>query len=198
MTMIRASRNSLRPTASGDHPETGAASDNARRTRKEEVMPMDRPDRVDSIPKLACLLAVLFLGCAGCRSTRSEVPPGKPYQTTGSTPPSVGFSSEAHPSTATGMAGLYGNKGPGALVQDVQSSAAPSAGVTYGIPAPGATNLGAPTDNRYGPPGSSGTDGSSPSIASSLLKAIPPASKMLEKDPEATPASGTSLPSGYP
>jgi hypothetical protein len=166
-------------------------------------MPMDRPYLVVSVRNLSCMLMLVALGSAGCRSTRSEVPPGKPYQTTGGGPPTVGFSNEPHPSTATGMAGLYGNKGPGALIGDGRGSSTPGEDVTYGTPAPGTPNLGAPTDNRYGPPGSAGTSATSPSgtaaVAGSLLKAIPPASRMVEKDPEAIPASGAS-PSGgaYP
>jgi hypothetical protein len=161
---------------------------------------MDRREHTTAARNLSLWLAFFSLMPAGCRSTKSEVPPGRPYQTTGA-PPSVGFSSDAHPSTAAGMAGLYGNKGPGSSAQDVQNSA-PSREITYGMPAPGATNLGAPTDNLYGAPGTAGTSDSSPSgsasIADSLLKSIPPASKMLQKDPEATPASGASAASALP
>jgi hypothetical protein len=165
---------------------------------------MDRPSRVVTVPSLAWMLVVLGLGSAGCRSTRSEVPPGKPYQTTGGTPPTVGFSSEPHPSSIAGMAGLYGNKAPNSFVQNVQGSAAPSGDVTYGVPNQGAANLGAPTDNRFGPPGTSGTAGagsgaSGPSsIANSMLKAVPPASKMLEKDPDTVPGGANSSGGAYP
>jgi hypothetical protein len=162
---------------------------------------MDRRKHTTAVRKLSFSLALLSLFSAGCKSTKSEVPPGKPYQTTG-TPPSVGFSSDAHPSTAGGMAGLYGNKGPGSFAQDVQNSAAPSRDITYGMPAPGATKFGAPTDNRYGAPGTAGTTESSPSgsasLADSMLNSIPPASKMLQKDPEATPASGASSAGAFP
>ena len=120
---------------------------------------MDRRKHTTAVRNLSLLLALLSLIPAGCKSTKSEVPPGRPYQTTGA-PPSVGFSSDAHPSTAGGMAGLYGNKGPGSFAQDVQNSTAPSRDITYGMPAPGATNLGAPTDNRYGRPGTAGTSDS--------------------------------------
>jgi hypothetical protein len=162
---------------------------------------MDRRNSATAVQKLSLSLAFLLLIPAGCKSTKSEVPPGRPYQTTGA-PPSVGFSSDAHPSTAGGMAGLYGNKGPGSFAQDAQNSAAPSRDITYGMPAPGATNLGAPTDNLYGHPGTAGTSASAPSdsasLADSLLKSVPPASKMLQKDPEAAPASGASSPGAFP
>jgi hypothetical protein len=157
-----------------------------------EVKPMDGRKHTIAVRNLFLSLALVSLLPAGCKSTKSEVPPGKPYQTTGS-PPSVGFSSDAHPSTAGGMAGLYGNKGPGSFAQDVQNSATTSRDITYGMPAPGATNLGAPTANLYGRPGTAGTSDSSPSgsasLADSMLRSVPPASKMLQKDPEAMPAS---------
>jgi hypothetical protein len=162
---------------------------------------MDRLKHTTPARNLSLLLVVLSLIPAGCKSTKSEVPPGRPYQTTGA-PPSIGFSSDAHPSTAGGMAGLYGNKGPGSFADDVQSSAAPSRDITYGMPAPGATNFGAPTDNLYGRPGTAGTSASSPSgsasLADSLLKSIPPASKLLQKDPEASPASAAPSGSAFP
>ena len=103
---------------------------------------MDRLMHTTAVRNLPLLLALFSLIPAGCKSTKSEVPPGRPYQTTG-VPPSVGFSSDAHPSTAGGMAGLYGNKGPGSFAQDMQNSTVPSRDITYGMPAPGATNLGA-------------------------------------------------------
>ena len=119
-------------------------------------MPMDRPCLVVSARRISLMLAVTMLGSAGCRSTRSEVPPGKPYQTTSGAPPSVGFSNEPHPSTASGMAAPYGNRGPGALTGDGKGSANPGDDVIIGTPPPGTANLGAPTDNRFGPPGMPG------------------------------------------
>lgn len=164
---------------------------------------MDRPSRVLLAGRLALMAGGVLLCAEGCRSTRSEVPPGKPYQTTGGAPPSVGFSSEPHPNPATGMAGLHGNMAPGSLVQDGRGPSAPSGDMVYGTPTQGTPNLGAPTDNRYGPPGTAGSSTSSPSgsasIADSLLKSMPPVSKVLAKDPETTPVSGTSSPGGaYP
>jgi hypothetical protein len=199
----------------GSDASVGAATERVRNSRLywgenlsqrnravEEIKPMDRPNYVLSTRILACLIGVQ-LGLSGCRSTRSEVPPGKPYQTTGGMPPTVGFSSEPHPSTANGMAGLYRNKASGSFVQDVQDRAAPAGDVTYGMPNAGNGTVGLPTDNRYGPPSTSGgadpAGTAAPSIANSLIKGIPSASKMLEKDPYASPASGTSAPGGaYP
>jgi hypothetical protein len=109
------------------------------------------------------LLGVLT--ASGCRSTRSEVPPGKPYSTTGATPGSVGFNSDPRGGSAASAGGIYGNNPlPAAPGQDpnalgVGSPSSPlggmsgssSAPVQYGTPAPNQGNYGAPTSNRYGP-----------------------------------------------
>ncbi len=47
---------------------------------------------------------------AGCRSMRSEVPPGKPYTTTPGTTPPVGFGADPRPDAGMG-AGIYGANG---------------------------------------------------------------------------------------
>ena len=164
---------------------------------------MDRPCLIVSARRLSLLLALVVIGSTGCRSTRSEVPPGKPYQTTSGAPPTVGFSNEPHPSTATGMAALYGNKGPGALTGDGKGSTNPGDDLILGTPGPNSPSLGAPTDNRFGAPGSAGTSESSPSgtaaLANSLLKTIPPGSKLVEKDLQTSPPSGPNAAGGgYP
>jgi hypothetical protein len=148
---------------------------------------------------IAALLAGAVLLCsAGCRSTHSEVPSGRPYQTTGAPPPTVGFSQDPRPSTASGMAGLYGNRGPGALTQDGRIPAGGQGATVYGTPTPG-TSLGLPTANQYGPPGTAGTGGTSPGgtapITTSLLNAQPPVSQVLARDPgpsSASPGNGGS------
>ncbi len=157
---------------------------------------MDRLDR--AFPALGALLlagAILPLE-AGCRSTRSEVPPGKPYQTTGGMPPTVGFSSEPHPSPSKGPGALYGNKGPGGLVAD--GSGSPSSGndLVLGTPTPGDKRYGAPTDNLFGAPGTSGLGGgpgsASQTLGNSLLKTIPSGSGIVAQDIRASRASGES------
>ena len=111
-------------------------------------------------PSSLCWRELLF-GSHGMPEHPERGPPGKPYQTTSGAPPTVGFSNEPHPSTATGMAGLYGNKGPGALVSDGdRTSTTPGDNGTYGTPAPGTANLGAPTDNKLRRPGTAGTNDS--------------------------------------
>jgi len=65
-----------------------------------------------------------------------------------------------------------------------------------GTPTQGPAILGAPTDNRYGPPGTTGTGDSSSSgssaIGNAMLKSMPPVSQVLAKDPEAIPGSAGS------
>jgi len=163
---------------------------------------MDRLNRSLLAGRIA-MAAAVALGCSqGCRSTHSEVPAGKPYQTTGAAPPSVGFSNEPHPNVATGLASLYGNKAPGSQVQDGRGNSSAPGDLVLGTPTQGPATLGAPTDNRYGPPGTAGTGDSSSSgsssIGNALLKTMPPVSQVLAKDPGAIPGSAGSAGGSYP
>ena len=83
---------------------------------------MDRLMHTTAVRNLPLLLARFSLIPAGCRSTKSEVPPGRPYQTTGAASRRSGSAVMRIPAPPGGMAGLYGNKGPGSLAQDVQNS----------------------------------------------------------------------------
>jgi hypothetical protein len=168
-------------------------------------MPMDRLDHTWPGGRVALVVGAILMFAGGCRSTRSEVPPGKPYQTTGGMPPTVGFSSDPRPSAAAGLGGLYGNKGPGALVPDGAGSPSPSNDLVLGTPTPADGKIGAPSDHRYGPPGTAGTPGGgpsgSPTLGDSLLKTIPSGSKIAadSPDPDAAPASTTRSAGGnYP
>src|SRR6476661_8377296 len=92
-------------------------------------MSMDRLRRVLTGGTLVMVLGTM-VAASGCRSMRNEVPPGKPYSTTGGTPPGLGFNSDPHPNAAVG-GGLYGNSAaPG-------QSGLPGQGATPGTPAPG-------------------------------------------------------------
>jgi hypothetical protein len=164
---------------------------------------MDRQTRAARWGRLGLALAAVLVHGAGCRSTPNEVPPGKPYQTTGTaaTPPSVGFSSEANPAVG-GMTGLYGNVGPGGMMPDGRANQSMN-NVTYGTPTPASANFGAPTQNLYGAPGTAGVgpnplSSNTPGLANSLLKTVPTASDMVAKDPETLPASGASMPLAAP
>jgi hypothetical protein len=118
---------------------------------------MDRLSRVLAVGSLATVLGVVFTA-SGCRSMRSEVPPGKPYSTTGAQPP-VGFSSAAHPNTGVGTGMYGGGLNGGATSPDGNQSFNASNGMNpqLGTPAPNTGNYGAPTLNKYGPVGSAGT-----------------------------------------
>jgi hypothetical protein len=112
-------------------------------------------DRLTRIVAGGCLAAVLgiLIPSSGCRSMRNDVPPGKPYSTTGGAPP-VGFNSDARANTGVG-GGLYpngltpGSPSPTGNPALAGSGRAPQ----YGTPGPGAGNYGAPTAGAYGPPG---------------------------------------------
>jgi len=83
------------------------------------------------------LSSILATGTS-CRSTRSEVPPHRPFVTDGRKAPPINFSGDsANP--ADGLPPV--------------STGQPS---SFGTPAPGAKdNYGAPTTNAYGPPSTS-------------------------------------------
>jgi hypothetical protein len=110
---------------------------------------MDRHSRVLAGGCLAVIVGTI-LTVSGCRSMRNDVPPGKPYSTTGGNPPPVGFNSDPHPNTSVG-AGLYGNPmTPGSASADAGPAGAPT---QFGTPAPGVSPYGAPAQGRYGPLG---------------------------------------------
>ena len=118
---------------------------------------------------------MLLLASTGCKSTRSEVPPGRPYMSDGRQMPpgSTLFSSDPHPMAGNALSNTPGNPpgAPGALPGMPGSTPGtpggqPGAPGQFGTPGPGAsTNWGAPTGHAYGPPGTSGvvpTQASSP------------------------------------
>ena len=81
---------------------------------------MDRHSRVLAGGCLVTLMGIV-LTASGCRSMRNDVPPGKPYSTTGGGPPPVGFNSDPHPNTSIAP-GLYGGTGgPGTAPADGRS-----------------------------------------------------------------------------
>ena len=92
---------------------------------------MDRLNRTMT----GCGLLLLLATTGGCRSTRSEVPPGRPYTSDGRQVPPINFSNDPHPTTGPGLVNA-----PGAPQFGTPSSA-------------NSANMGAPTGNQYGPPG---------------------------------------------
>jgi hypothetical protein len=119
---------------------------------------MDRHSRVLAGGCLA-LIAGMVITVAGCRSMRNDVPPGKPYSTTGGSPPPVGFNSDPHPNTSVGS-GLYGNPMNGGSTSPDAGPAGPCSNTQFGTPAPTTSPYGAPTPGRYGSPTT--TTGSTP------------------------------------
>ena len=112
---------------------------------------MDRLNR--GLAGYGLVLALTIPG-AGCRTTPSEVPPGRPFASDGKPP--VGFSQSPNPDP-------YGAMPP------------PSNGAgQYGTPAPSQGNSFAPTGNAFGPPGTS-VLGPAPAMVPSALTAPSPA-----------------------
>jgi hypothetical protein len=116
----------------------------------------------------------LLMAGGGCRNLRSEVPPGKPFapppeaQAQAQAIPPIGFSNAPHP--ADGPPGTGGGNGIPGMTSGVGQ---------LGTPAPGANagTYGLPTDNAYGPPGSSPAAATSPNAlpsASASPAAMPP------------------------
>jgi len=121
---------------------------------------MDRPSRLLAGWTLTMALGALAT-VSGCRSMRNEVPPGKPYSTTGAPSGGLGFGSDAHPNTGVG-GGLYQNSPiPGVPGQDPTGSSAGSAAPQLGTPTPSGGQYGVPAQGRFQAPGY--TQGLSPS-----------------------------------
>lgn len=118
---------------------------------------MDRLNRTLGGCGLALLMAATG---SGCRSTQSQVPPGRPYTNDGRQGAPVGFSSEPHPMSGAASTPVmpYAGAAPGTTGQ-------------LGTPTPGGgASFGAPTGHMYGPPGSSplgSAAGQSPAMGSS-------------------------------
>jgi hypothetical protein len=119
---------------------------------------MDRLSRV--LAGSLAMLLVAVSAASGCRSMRSEVPPGKPYSTTGGQPP-VGFSSDAHPKTGVGPGMYQGGLNASNASPDGNQTFNASNGMNpqLGVPAPNSANYGQPTPNKYGAVGSNNGTG---------------------------------------
>jgi hypothetical protein len=97
-----------------------------------------------------CLVAMMgmVITASGCRSMRNDVPPGKPYSTTGGSPPPVGFNSDPHPNTSIGPYGA-GGMTPGTGPAE-PGTATPNSAAQFGTPPPNSSPYGMPPGNRYG------------------------------------------------
>lgn len=127
---------------------------------------MDRLSR----PMVACGIGLL-LASTGCRATRNEVPPGRPFTKDGQQRKAIEFSSEGHPVNASAASpAMSSNLGGSNLASGIGASSS----------RPDARNFGAPPGS-YGPPGTAGL-GQPPSLtdpatsrASGMPDAMPPA-----------------------
>jgi hypothetical protein len=163
---------------------------------------MERLDlRLNRALAAGALALVLTVSVTGCRSTRSEVPPGRGYAPgTGQTPP-LSFSNQPSNNALNGLPPAVGTGEPGSA--------------RFGTPAPSANPYGAPTANAYGPPGTSGLSTSS-SLGAPGGAGLPPATSGLgassgspltgsgpigpgpTTDPAANPASAAPIPAQKP
>jgi hypothetical protein len=107
---------------------------------------MDRHSRVLAGRCLVALMGIV-LTASGCRSMRNDVPPGKPYSTTGGGTPPALFNSDPHPNTSIAP-NLYGGTGTAPADAGPAGAGGPT---QFGTPTPNASPFGAPTSNRYGP-----------------------------------------------
>lgn len=149
---------------------------------------MERPHilRLRLVP-LGAMLALAVAASFGCRSTKSEVPAGRPYARTGE-PPVVGFSSDPHPAPAIAGGGTDYNVGPGASGDDRVTRT--KAATTFGTPTAG-EKMARPTTNAYGPPGTTGIDptaGATPGdLANELMNSGESTAQSLTRDLKANP-----------
>jgi hypothetical protein len=126
----------------------------------------------------------LLMAASGCRSTRNEVPPGRPFAKDGQQRKAIEFSSEGHPVSAAATTNLLPNNlGGSNMASGIGGSGVRPDGSAMGGP-PGA----------YGPPGSAPTDDSSITRATGgSLGTPPPGVPPLESAPRASsslPAQG--------
>jgi hypothetical protein len=102
---------------------------------------MDRLPR----PFVACGLGLL-LAVAGCKATRPEVPPGRPFAKDGQQRKAIEFSSDGHPASASASNNFMPNNLGGSNL---------ASGIGAGGTRPDGTSFGAPP-GAYGPPGTAG------------------------------------------
>jgi hypothetical protein len=115
---------------------------------------------------------LLLALASGCRSMRDEVPPGRGYRNDGRQEPAVGFSTRPHDAPPTAFGGKVG--GAQGNIAPMQPPSTPD---TYGT-----------TNNKFGPPGTSGL-GQPPALGgSSGYPPQPPALRGADS-PGAAPPS---------
>ena len=149
------------------------------RGSEEEVMPMDRPCLFVSARVLSLCWRSLRSARRDAGAPAARCPPASPTRRRAGRRRRSASATSPTRARPRGMAALYGNKGPGALLGGDRTTTTPGDNVTYGIPAPGTANLGAPTDNKFGAPGTAGTN--DPSLGHSRTRQF-----TAEFDPQRT------------
>ncbi len=134
---------------------------------------------------VACGLG-LMLAATGCRTTKPEVPPGRPFAKDGQQRKAIEFSSDGHPLNGAATANFMPNNLGGSNM---------ASGIGAGGSRPDASAFGAPP-GAYGPPGTAGmgqpgTIDPATSRASDAPAEMPPASLPA---PEPAPASSSPTP----
>lgn len=141
----------------------------------------------------------LLLTASGCKMTRPEVPPGRPYSNDGRQRPAIGFSTDGHP---------VGGAATTNLVPDSAGSSKLAQGIGTGATRPDMSPLLGGVDGSFGPPGTSGrrTPGSNGNGADprsskapgddSILPAGSPSlpRQSIEPNPSASPSTPAALP----
>ena len=145
---------------------------------------MDRLPR----PFVACGLGLL-LAAAGCRSTRSEVPPGRPFAKDGQQRKAIEFSSEGHPVSASASNNFMpSNLGGSNLASGIGSGGSRPDGAAFSGP-----------QGAYGPPGTAGMAPPGPGLsdpatarASGSPAEMPPAGlPRMDPPPAVSPPAGS-------
>ncbi len=149
---------------------------------------MDRVSRTLALSGLGLLLTA-----AGCRSTRSEVPPGRPYSNDGRQRPAIGFSNDPHPVDGAAITNI---------MPDSPGAARTGQGVGVGTNRPDAlsalggglgsngnlANIGAPTAN--GDPNAAGSARGGLPADDSVVPAGAPSLPRPSINPTPAPSSG--------
>jgi hypothetical protein len=143
---------------------------------------------MDRFPRTlaACGLGVL-MAAAGCRSTRPEVPPGRPFANDGRQRKAIEFSSEGHPVRADAAVGYPPTGGAGGVTSLAN-------GIGTGASRPDPAAFGAPP-GAYGGPGTSGL-GQPPSLTPATSD--PAAMPAAMPPPPSTSPTTNSPPAGLP
>ena len=129
---------------------------------------------------LACCGLGFVLTASGCRMTRPEVPPGRPYSKDGRQRPAIGFSSEGHPVDGAATTNL---------MPDTAGASRLAEGIGSGATRPNMSTILGGASGSFGPPGTSGRG-----EQSSRANGTGPSSGPAPGDDAVLPAGAPTLP----